>query len=277
MSFATWARRFALPSLADKRWKSLTALKPSLTEAQKASYDRDGFLVIEQMFSTEEMSAVRERIFDLVHGKVPIPAGVKFEVQSTADVQASADVPRFRQIWDIVPAEPILTAGVTLNAKLIAALKGLLGPDLRLFRATAMLKPRRIGSDLPYHQDSAYWPIRPMGLVSCWVAVDDATIANGCMRVIPGLHKKGLVPFETKSRSGVTYQEMVLDERDRAREISLEMPSGSCLMFHSLLPHATGPNRSDMNRFAMISSFMSSRSVPTDAGSIRDYLLVSGK
>ena len=47
-----------------------------------------------------------------------------------------------------------------------------------------------MGSKTPWHQDGEYWPIRPLVTCSVWIAVDEATPKNGCLRVIPGSHRR---------------------------------------------------------------------------------------
>jgi len=80
-----------------------------------------------------------------------------------------------------------------LKRKLVGILQDLLGPDVLLFRDILMLKPAKVGSKMPWHQDSNYWPIHRR-LCSAWTALDEATTLNGCMRVVPGSHTRGLIP-----------------------------------------------------------------------------------
>lgn len=259
-------------------WESLTRVSASLDAAQCAQFESAGYLVIPKLFSESEVAAVRARLFDLIHRKVPVPRGVKFEaeVNQGVAVDAADKTASYRQVWDLVPADRIVSENIALNPSLVGSLKSLLGPDIKLFRVIAMLKKSHIGSDLPYHQDSAYWPIEPKSMVSCWVAIDRATKENGCMRILPGLHKRGLLPFVTETNDGVTYRKLTLSEADIAQELSLEMDAGDCLFFHSLLPHATGPNHSDRNRFAIIASYMSAKSMQSGDGRKPRYLSVCG-
>ena len=172
-----------------------------------------------------------------------------------------------------MPGDPILTEKVALNTKIVSSLKSLLDNDIKLYRATVMLKLAGIGSELPYHQDQAYWPIRPHHLVSCWLAIDDADRHNGCLRVIRGGHKEDLVEF-----SSVSIHRVMKTDRIRWQdEIHLEVKSGACVFFHSLLPHTSGPNHSERDRLAVISSYMPSRAKYVGDAPQPEFFPVSGR
>jgi ectoine hydroxylase-related dioxygenase (phytanoyl-CoA dioxygenase family) len=65
----------------------------------------------------------------------------------------------------------------------------LIGPDVILWGCQAFCKPSGDGMEVPWHQDGHYWPIRPLATCTLWVAIDDSTRENGCLRVIPGSHR----------------------------------------------------------------------------------------
>jgi ectoine hydroxylase-related dioxygenase (phytanoyl-CoA dioxygenase family) len=68
----------------------------------------------------------------------------------------------------------------------------LIGPDIILWGSALFAKPGREGMEVPWHQDGHYWPIRPLAAITVWIAIDDSTTENGCMRYIPGSHKSGV-------------------------------------------------------------------------------------
>jgi phytanoyl-CoA hydroxylase len=260
-------------------WNELTKCIPSLNTAEIHKFESDGFLVIPDLIDIVEARAIRKRLEDLAYGRVKPPSGVNFELEPAASSKSSNQSngsPMFRQIYDIAPYDWLISKSFAFNSKVVAVTKSLLGSDIRLYRATAMLKPRFIGSDLPYHQDSAYWPIYPRSLVSCWMALDKATTDNGCMRVIPGAHKEGLMPVSDEYRDHVSIKKLSLTDDYLKKEIVLEMSPGSCLFFHSLLPHATGPNKSDSDRYAVIASYMSAHSTTLDGKIPQQYITVCG-
>jgi ectoine hydroxylase-related dioxygenase (phytanoyl-CoA dioxygenase family) len=163
-----------------------------------------------------------------------------------------------------------------LKPELLAYVQDVLGPDVMLFRDILMLKPARVGSKMPWHQDSNYWPISPANLCSVWTALDPATLENGCMRVVPGSHRKPLLRSRDESGWGPLEDDQI--ELDSAIDVPME--PGSSLFFHSRLLHGSEANNSDQSRRAFITSFMSSRSQRIDAGAQEQrqrYFLVCGQ
>jgi phytanoyl-CoA hydroxylase len=159
------------------------------------------------------------------------------------------------------------------HPRIVNVLESILGPDIKLFRNSLLLKPPDIGSPKGWHQDSPYWPIEPMDLCSCWFALDDATLENGCMVVLPGAHHDGPLRHVSVTDDFVVPEESL----DLSRALSVPMPAGSGLFFHSLLPHYTAPNRSKNWRRAIALSYMSARSRYTDEGKGPEYFTIRGQ
>ena len=61
--------------------------------------------------------------------------------------------------------------------------------------------------EMPWHQDGHYWPIRPLAAITVWIAIDDSTTENGCMRYVPGSHKSGVLSHHLDER-----RELVLNQ-----------------------------------------------------------------
>lgn len=216
----------------------------------RADYEKHGYVLAEKLFSEDEMDALMARAAHYVeHPKDGIR--IQIEPRLAADGhQSLRPIDAVRKMEQLV-AHDDLFREFSRDPRNLAYFETLLGSPLRLFRDALMWKPARVGSAKPYHQDSAYWSIAPMSLCSVWVALEDATLENGCMRVIPGSHTQGIIEHHHLEDFMVTDEHV-----DLAREVALEMPKGSALFFHSLLLHATSPNTSEGSRRAMILSCM---------------------
>ena len=142
-----------------------------------------------------------------------------------------------------------------LHPNIRGILTQILGPDIKMFRNALLLKPPAVGSAKGMHQDSPYWPIRPMDLCSCWFPLDNATLENGCMAVLVGGHRRGPLPH-VHVQDDYVVPEALYDAEDMAL---LPMQAGDGLFFHSLLPHYTAPNRSARWRRAIALSYMSAQ------------------
>jgi phytanoyl-CoA hydroxylase len=126
-------------------------------------------------------------------------------------------------------------------------LEALIGPNPIWYGDMALCKPARVGTDKPWHQDSAYFPYEPFGHgVGVWIALDDAAVENGCMQVLRGGHKLG-----PKKHVHLTDCTIEPGRVDVSRAEPIEMDAGGILLFSPLLPHYTPPNRSDRRRRAL--------------------------
>jgi ectoine hydroxylase-related dioxygenase (phytanoyl-CoA dioxygenase family) len=104
-------------------------------------------------------------------------------------------------------------------------------------------KPRRF----PWHQDTGYTYVEPQHYLTCWVALTDVTVANGCPWVLPGVHRGGTLLHHWVDPIG---WECLSAEPDGA--VAAEVPAGGAVVFSSLTPHLTGPNMTDAVRKAYI-------------------------
>ena len=128
----------------------------------------------------------------------------------------------------------------------------------------ALSKPPFIGSEKPWHQDNAYFNWLPLGLVgTVWIALDDATVENGCMHVLPGRHR-----LDALKHYHTIDCEILPDRFDRSAAVPVELPAGGAMWFSAMLPHQTPPNRSDQRRRALQFQF---RGVETRAVSKEEF------
>jgi phytanoyl-CoA hydroxylase len=111
----------------------------------------------------------------------------------------------------------------------------------------ALVKPPYHGSEKPWHQDTAYFDFLPLGgIVGVWIALDPATVENGCMQVIPGSQHDGPTPhFHVRDCQMADGRVRV----DRAHVVPLR--PGGALFFSGLLHHGTPPNLSGDRRRAL--------------------------
>jgi len=228
----------------------------SLSAIQKQQYDRDGFLVFEQVIRPDEAARLLDRLDTIIQDPAR-PPGIVLQVEPALQRAESSAVDfaaSIRKVDGLVENDAVFGA-LARDPRLIGILSELLGPDVKLFRNSLMMKPAHHGSAKPYHQDSAYWSIDPPSLASCWLALDEATGENGCMRVLPGSHTWGML--EHRHLADFQVDEAKLDT---SREVVVPLKPGGCLIFHSLLLHATAPNESSLPRRSMILSCMSARS-----------------
>jgi phytanoyl-CoA hydroxylase len=133
------------------------------------------------------------------------------------------------------------------SANLVEMAIELMGPDLRLYWNQAVTKAPKSGASFSWHQDTGYHAIEPAEYLTVWIPLEDSTVENGTIWVLPGSHHDGV-------------QEHVLDEatgdkvgyRGDEEGVAVEVPKGSAAVFSSLLMHRSGPNTSAKPRRAYV-------------------------
>jgi len=133
-----------------------------------------------------------------------------------------------------------------------------LGPDVILWGSQVFCKPARTGRTIPWHQDGQYWPIRPIATCSVWIALDDATPGNGCMRYVPGSHASGSL-FAHRRREGedlVLFEEVDPAAHDLAGARDDALDAGQFSLHDVFLIHGSEANRSDRRRAGFVVRFM---------------------
>lgn len=123
----------------------------------------------------------------------------------------------------------------------------LLGPSARLYWEQAVAKPPQARTELPWHQDNGYTPVEPEEYLTCWLALDDADLDNGCIWVQPGSHRHGTLKHHRVD--GAPFR-TGYDGDDEG--VPIPVKKGSVLVFSSLVMHRSGPNTTDRPRRAWI-------------------------
>jgi ectoine hydroxylase-related dioxygenase (phytanoyl-CoA dioxygenase family) len=150
---------------------------------------------------------------------------------------------------------------VCARGPLVPMAVDLLGPEVRLYWNQAVIKPPRQGASFAWHQDTGYVPIEPEEYLTCWLALDDTTLENGCIRVIPGSHHWGLQPH----RRDETIGDMVgYEGPDEGLPVPIRR--GQAIMFSSLTLHCSGPNTSNGSRRAYVIQYCPTHAVNPRSG-----------
>jgi len=237
-------------------------------------YREQGYLVVEGLLTAEEVQQVRQRTEDLISGAVPGYPMEDIELEPGAERVELATVRKLNRPAD---NDPVFLAHAG-HPRILSIVESMIGPDIKLYNSQCFMKPPG-GVEKPYHQDSAYFAIEPMDLVTCWTALDDVTLEKGPMYVIPGSHRQGVLdhsqPWVVRDRRDKQVPDAALD---RGRETPLLMPAGGCSFHHSLLLHRSTPNRSTTSRRGLAVHYMSARSRWTDDSRPQpNYVLLQGR
>jgi len=215
-----------------------------------AFYREHGYLIVRQAFTPGETTAALQGLVDLIMGKRPDFTGLHFEAAAkdilptlTSDQRQDA----VRKVWHFVNFDERLKA-LSHHPKLLAVVQTLIGDRTPfMFQDMALVKPPRLGREKPWHQDHAYFDY-PLGtpVVGVWIALDEATVENGCMQFLPGRHREGpKIHFQRRDWQ-ICDTEML-----GTQSVAAPLQPGGLLLFDGLLPHGTPHNSSPKRRRAL--------------------------
>ena len=138
----------------------------------------------------------------------------------------------------------------------------ILGPDVLLWGSQLFCKPAAVGMEIPWHQDGAYWPIRPLANISAWIAIDRVRRENACLKVIPGSHLNGLKPHQIDSRKNLALDRTVNPEHlNKEEAVDIELDPGELVFFDVYLMHGSNANTSGERRAGLVYRYMPSTSL----------------
>jgi phytanoyl-CoA hydroxylase len=250
-----------------------------ITDEQRASYERDGFLVIEDFVDASTRARLIARARELVDAFDPDAEGVASIFSTTDQVEKSdeyfldsGDKIRFffeEEAFDESgslrqPKElSINKIGHALHdldevfepfshsAALGEVAAGIGMVDPLVLQSMYIFKQPNIGGEVVCHTDHTFLWTEPVSCTGFWFALEDATTENGCMYALPGGHR--LPPRKRYVRTPdqrTTFE--VFDPEDYPLDgiVPLEAPAGTLIVLHGLLPHLSGPNRSSRSRHA---------------------------
>jgi phytanoyl-CoA hydroxylase len=229
----------------------LPRLPARLAEADLQHFRVHGYLAMNGLLSNDEIEDSKAALSDLAHRRTAWDKRVWSQEEpyfAGGGQDGRIDDPelRLRKLAFFVSLDSRL-GHVAAHPRLRAIVDQLIGPGGRMIQDMALLKPPFRGSEKPWHQDAAYFDWTPLGsVVGTWIALDEATIDNGCMQVIPGTHLQGPAPhYHVRDCQ-------LADERVQVgRAVTIPLRPGGVLFFSALLHHGTPPNMSAARRRAL--------------------------
>jgi hypothetical protein len=238
-----------------------------LTPEERCAYDDDGFFARERAFGPEEVAelqAAAERAVERAAAGVPDCADYSYDgnryreaAGSTIQYEHHPGSDTIRVVEPFHHLDPLLDRLID-DRRLVEPARGLVGDErVALFTDKLNLKRPREGSRFRWHQDSPYWAHffgELHRLPNVMLTLDDAYEGNGCFRVIPGSHRRGLLPgVEGDGELGALFTDPAcFDERD---QVLIEVPAGSLIFFSPHTVHGSRPNRSDAARRAFVVTY----------------------
>ncbi|MBM3263363.1 MAG: phytanoyl-CoA dioxygenase family protein [candidate division Zixibacteria bacterium] len=222
----------------------------ALTQQEIDFFNENGYLLKEGFVSPDPLAEMDRETEDL-HERMAdgVPPDVQWEVFDNPALK-----PRIKQMMNADAVCPSLDRFVRADTTL-DIVEDLLGPDISFFHCKLLMKSALNGTVTPWHQDYGYWSRSnntPVYL-NCMIYIDGATVENGCLQVVPGSHKLGLLTHEERKQAFGRFLPGYFQHRDDA--IPLEGKGGTAIFFGPLIIHGSDANRSPQHRRACTTAY----------------------
>ena len=251
----------------------------------RGRFESDGFVVLPNFKSREDIAALRARAAEIVDAFDPnVASGVfttathvtrdRYFKESATSVRCFFEEEAFdeqgslRQSKDLSinkighamhDLDPVFAA-FSHGPELAAIARDLGNDDPRIYQSMYIFKQPHIGGEVRWHQDATYFATTPQSVVTLWFALESADRTNGCLWVQRGGHRTPL-----RERYAMDGDAGRLDRLDATPWPTtqdaepLECDAGTLVVFHGSLPHYSAPNRSNVSRHAYTLHFVDGR------------------
>ncbi len=240
------------------------ALKPlpttstvRVTDEQVRHYVDQGFLVVPGLVSPTEIETLKHDLVTIARGGYPCEA-IKPADPATSDTEVLRSLLCVHQPHFISPVcrQFVAHAGISaVLARVCAAHLPHWDGSVKCMQSMFFAKPPGKPGQA-WHQDEEYIPTRDRSLAGAWIAIDDATVENGCLWVVPGSHRNGYLfpmrrPEDLDEYDG-SFQSHGFDE---SAAVPVPVAAGSVVFFNGYLLHKSLKNRSTGYRRVLVNHY----------------------
>ena len=206
----------------------MTKLVSPLTREEVDFFVANGYLGPYAAMSPAEMARIRQEIEERV---------------------LTSDGPKPRSRMQSRHMDQAVIYDLATHPAIIERIAGLLGPDLIVWATNLWLKEPG-GTQIPWHQDIDGWPREPQLNTSAWIAIDEVTVENACVQIIPGSHRQSL--SHTRAGADMAFFKMADPSAyDPAGAVNMELKPGEFFLFSEKLLHGSSRNISQKRRLGL--------------------------
>lgn len=206
----------------------MSKLESLLTRDEVDFFVENGYLGPYSAMPPQEMADIRREIEDQV---------------------LTTDGPNPRSRMQSRHMDQAVIYDLATHPAIIERIAGLLGPDLIVWATNLWLKEPG-GAQIPWHQDVDGWPLEPQVNTSAWIAIDEVTVENACVQIIPGSHRQSL--SHTRAGADMGFFKMVDPSAyDADAAVNMELKPGEFFLFSERLLHGSSRNASQKRRLGI--------------------------
>ncbi|MDP6117489.1 MAG: phytanoyl-CoA dioxygenase family protein [Planctomycetota bacterium] len=228
-----------------------------ISDQQVQAYIETGYLIVPDLIQEHEIEEMRQDVIKVARGQYPNENEELFPGEMS-DEEVLENILCIHQLHFV---SPVIEKYVR-HAKLCGALSQITGAHLpwwdgsvKCMQSMYFVKPPGFQGQA-WHQDEIYIPTRDRSLIGAWIALDDATTENGCLWVIPGSHKTGMLYPQREHNNNdefdFTLESYGFDESD---EVPVEVKTGSSVFFNGYLLHRSRKNRGNTTRRVLVNHY----------------------
>ena len=245
-------------------------------------YREKGYLIAPALLQDADIRQLKEETGQIFRGKRGAPDGLI----PVSDQESDAEVlKKYVAIHFPHKISPVIRKYLS-HPRITDILQHIISPNIKCMQSMLFVKaPGKAGQS--WHQDEYYIPTRDCSLVGAWIAIDDATVENGCLWIIPGSNKPAWIRPRIKNLSSEYADPDTIDVSayTEGDMLPMEVKSGSVVFFNGYTLHSSLRNKTgDCFRTALVNHYMSAESMlpwdqdgkfpPTE--DLRDIVLVAG-
>lgn len=147
---------------------------------------------------------------------------------------------------------------IAFNPTILDAVEDLIGPDILIYHSTIFVKEANTPAFVHWHQDGAYFFLDPAEQVTAWIALSDASVKAGCMRVIPGSNRFDWLKHQDdpSPNNMIPRGQGVLGQYSDKDGVLMPLAPGQMSLHHTRTLHASGPNDNDDRRIGVNISYI---------------------
>ena len=226
-----------------------------LTDEQKAFYADNGYVLVKGLLTRDEAEKYRQeteavttrlserRSIDATWGSADsVTGGMKTKLLHCHDVQFQSAA----------------FARLIVDERLTGVAADIIGPNVQLHHTKVFIKPPEKGSPFPMHQDAPFFPHDNHSMIAAILHFDDAPLEKGCVRVVPGSHKLGLLEHIGEGNFHLSPEEYPVSDA-----LPLPAEAGDVLFFSYLTIHGSGVNESPEARTTLLVQMRDPEDLPT--------------
>ena len=253
-----------------------------LSQNQKKQFWTDGFLLVENAINDRQLENLKKTFLDWVNDSrnYKTDYGETMDGRPRFDLQPghSSDVPGLRRVQSPEEISEVF-ADVMRNGRSVDMCAELIGQGIRFHHGKVNSKLPGTATKVNFHQDFPFEPMTNDDMITCLLFIDDVTLENGPLEVVPGTHKGPLYShWHNGTFTGSVSDEILAEHEDKI--IRCTGKAGSVCLMHASLLHGSAPNLSNKSRTLYISTYYAEDAVelsPNHLPSTLTHELVRGE